>query len=72
MINYIRKFGVWEYILFASGLLVLGKLTYNFLTDTLENTALNGIAFLVSILMMSAPTFLVKKIKEKASNISKK
>lgn len=72
MINYVKKFGVWEYILFLSGLLVISKLTYNFLTDTLEGTAVNLVAFVASVLMMSAPSFLVRKVKEQATKWTKK
>ena len=72
MINYLRRFGVWEYILFIGGLLVFSKLVYNFMTDTLDNNMVNGVGLIVSILMMAAPSFLVKVIKQKANTISKK
>ena len=72
MINPLRKFGIWEYILFASGLLIISKLTYNFMVDKLEATAVNGIALLVGVLMISAPRFLIRKIKEKTSNLTRK
>ena len=70
--NIFRKYGVWEYVLFLGGFLSFIKLVINYLNDTLENTVLNGIVLLVSVLMMAAPQFLVNKIKEKTTNLNKK
>ena len=72
MINYIRKLGIWEYVFAIMGIVILTKLTINFWNDTLENTALNGIALIVGVLLLSAPRYLVKAIKDKASVITKK
>jgi len=72
MINYIRRFGLYEYVFFIMGLLVLGKLTYSYLTDTLEYSLLSLIAFLVGVLLLAAPRALVKIIKEKTPNMFKK
>ena len=71
MINFLRKFGVYEYIFAVIGLTVLLKLTISFWNDTLENTALNGIAFIAGVLLLAAPRFLVRQIKERAAKIKK-
>ncbi|WP_109852801.1 hypothetical protein [Aquimarina sp. AU58] len=65
MRNLLQKYGVWEYVLFVIGLLVLGKLTYDFLFNTLEYSVLNGIAFVVGVLLIAAPATLVKAAKQK-------
>ena len=72
MINYLRKFGIWEYVFAIMGIIILTKLTIDFWTDTLENTALNGIALIVGVLLLAAPRYLVRVIKQKADVISKK
>jgi len=72
MINYIRKFGFWEYILFFGGFAVFGKLVYSFMSDTLENNMVNGVALIFSVLFMAAPKIAVKIFKDKANSIIRK
>jgi len=61
--NYIKKFGIWEYIFFGMGLLILGKLTYGFLIDTLEYSKLNLIALIFGVLAISMPVILSNLMK---------
>ncbi len=67
MKNILRKYSVWEYVFFIIGLSILGKITYSFIKDTLENTVLNGIALIVGILLLAAPSTLVEIVKKKAN-----
>ena len=69
MINYIRKFGLWEYILFGGCLLIFGKLVYDFRSGNLENTMVNGVALIFSVLFMAAPRIAVKILKDKGNKI---
>lgn len=69
MISFMQKYGLWEYILFGSGLLVIGKLTYNFLNDTIVYNFGTGVAFLAGVLMISLPRVFVNIIKSRASKI---
>ncbi len=72
MTNILKKYGVWEYIVFLMGLIILSKLTHSFVTDTLENTTLNVIAFLLGLLLLAAPAKLVDLIKKLAEYIVSK
>ncbi|WP_299431581.1 hypothetical protein [uncultured Aquimarina sp.] len=71
MANYLKKYGVWEYVLFLFGLSILIKIAYGFITDTIENTAINGIAFLAAVLCIAAPISIVEISKSKGSAIAK-
>ena len=63
MIRHFRK-NAWEYIFFIVGTLVMGKQIYAYLTDSQELTFPHLVVFIIGVLMMVAPVYLVKKIKE--------
>lgn len=71
MANIFRKYGIWEYALNIFGLVILVKLAHGFVTDTIENTALNGIALVVAILCLAAPLTIVEIAKNKGNSIKK-
>ena len=65
MTNFLKKYGIWEYVLFLSGGIGLGKLTYNFATESLEYSALNGVVFVLSVLLIAAPATVVRAVKSR-------
>lgn len=66
MRNVLKKYGVWEYVLFLFGFIVLAKLTYSFVLDELEFSMLNGVALTLGVLFMAAPATIVQIMKKKA------
>ncbi len=71
MKNLVKKYRIWEYILQAIGVIVLGKITFEFVNDTLENSVLNGIALVVAVLMLTTPATIVQIAKNKAGENEK-
>lgn len=71
MNNLLRKYRVWQRVFAIIGVILLTKLTISFVNDTLENTALNGIVAMVGVLLLAAPRFLIRTIKERAGNLKK-
>jgi len=71
MISHFKR-NAWEYIFFIVGFLVMGKQLYGYLTDKLELTFPHLIVFLIGVLMMVAPTYLVKILKRYADKLSNK
>ena len=67
MAKILRKYGVWEWVLFLFGLFILIKLGIDFWNNTLENTMINGIALIVGLLSGGAPATLVEIAKQKVS-----
>lgn len=72
MVNYIRKFGIWEYILFIMGVILLSKQTYSYVTDNLEFKALELFVFVGGVLLVASPVFLVRLAKKFGGAISTK
>ena len=64
--TFMKKYGLWEYVLFFGGLLIFGKLVYQFMTDTIDGDALDGIALVLSILMMGLPLAILEFARKKA------
>ena len=65
MANFLKKYGVWEYLVFVLGAVSLIKIGWLFWTDQLEASFLNGVVFVVSILMVAAPGIIVDAAKRK-------
>jgi membrane protein CcdC involved in cytochrome C biogenesis len=68
MINYIKKFGVFEYVFFAGGLLVFATQIYRYIAGTIERSYAEAVIFILACLLMSYPRTLAKLFKKKVEN----
>ncbi len=52
--TFIKKYGIWEYILFGLGLVFLGRVGYEFVTISLEELTWDIIAILMVFVALGA------------------
>ena len=67
-----KKYGIWEYFLIIIGMVLLTKQTWAYIVDKLEFEPLELIVFLVGVLLVSAPNFLVSLVKKYSGKLTDK
>ncbi|MFC0605909.1 hypothetical protein [Winogradskyella pulchriflava] len=68
--TFLKKYGIWEYILFIFGIALAGRATYSMVVLNFKETSWLEIAFITTtfflgVLAFSAPKFLVDLAKRK-------
>lgn len=58
--TFLNKYGIYEYIFLVMGVLILGTLTYWFMTKELEYSMGEGIALVVGVFAVGAPLSLLE------------
>lgn len=72
--TFLKKYGVWEYVLFLFGIALSGRATYSMVILNFKETSWLEIAFITSIFLLgilafSAPKYLVGLAKKKTGVI---
>ena len=70
--TFIKKYGIWEYFLAIIGMVLMTKQVYSYVVGTLEATTLELAVFVGGVLLVAAPAFLVRKVKEYGNKLVKK
>ncbi len=63
--NFVKRYGLGEYILFALGAIVLGYQVFSYMTDSLDGDMLDGVFALMGILSLLAPMSLLDFVRKR-------
>lgn len=63
--TFMKKYGWGEYLLFILGATVLGYQVYSYVTNSLEGSALDGVAFVCGVFCVLAPMTLLDFARKK-------